>query len=123
MANVQKGRSGEMAAEMYLLNKGMQLIARNVRYPGGEIDLVMLEEDTIVFVEVKMRTGAFDGLAAITPRKQANISKAALRYLYETDKLDAAVRFDALEVLRRENEMEFTHIQAAFDFIPGRFFV
>jgi putative endonuclease len=52
------GRSGERRAEKYLRRQGYRLVARNYRCPIGELDLIFLDGKTVVFVEVKTRTGA-----------------------------------------------------------------
>lgn len=95
----EKGLAGESQAIQYLEKQGLQLVHRRYRAPGGEIDAVMLEGDTLVFVEVKLRyTGASgDGLMAVNTKKQRKIIKAALYYLAQCDH-DGPVRFDIVEV-------------------------
>lgn len=51
----RRGEAGEAAALAFLQAQGLRLLARNVRFKGGELDLVMLEHDTLVFVEVRRR--------------------------------------------------------------------
>ena len=61
----------------------MELLERRFHSPFGEIDLVMLDGETLVFVEVKLRTsgGAEAGQAAVTPQKRRRMVKAARCYL------------------------------------------
>ena len=67
-----KGVLGEAAVCDRLADGGMELLERRFRSPFGEIDLVMLDGDTLVFVEVKLRThgGTEAGQAAVTPQKR-----------------------------------------------------
>lgn len=55
--NYQKGRGGEESAKQYLTDKGLEWLESNFENKIGEIDLVMKDEDTLVFVEVKMKIG------------------------------------------------------------------
>ncbi len=94
-----KGLAGEGQAVQYLENRGMRLVHRRYRVAGGEIDMIMLDGETLVFVEVKLRdTGKKgEGLMAVTAQKQRRIVKTALYYLAEHDH-DGPVRFDVVEV-------------------------
>jgi putative endonuclease len=81
-----RGAQAERLAERFLLKRGLTLLARNFRCRFGEIDLIMREGETLVFVEVRLRRSGqernFGGPAAsITPRKQARIAAAAQQYL------------------------------------------
>ncbi|HPF87835.1 MAG TPA: YraN family protein [Candidatus Limiplasma sp.] len=95
----EKGLAGESQAVQYLQKQGMLLLHKRYRAPGGEIDAMMTDGDTLVFVEVKLRqTGTSgDGLMAVTTKKQRRIVKAALYYLAEHDH-DGPIRFDVVEV-------------------------
>ena len=97
----EKGLAAEARAEAYLQSRGMVPLARRYRSPFGEIDLVMLDGETFVFVEVKARNtgGAGMGLAAVGARKRAKIVKTALYYMTE-HAVECACRFDALEWTR-----------------------
>ncbi len=106
-----KGLAGESQALSYLEKQGMQLVHRRYRAPGGEADLIMLDQDTLVFVEVKLRaTGsAGDGLMAVTKKKQRRIINTALYYLAANDH-EGPVRFDVIE----ETAAGLRHIKDAF---------
>lgn len=106
-----KGLAGESRALSYLQKQGMELVRKRYRASGGEIDLVMREQDTLVFVEVKLRyTGAGgDGLMAVTAGKRRRIVKTALYYLAEHDH-EGPVRFDVVE----ETADGVQHIRDAF---------
>ncbi|MEO8103721.1 MAG: YraN family protein [Betaproteobacteria bacterium] len=96
----QSGDSAERVAERYLGEQGLKLVARNYRCRYGEIDLVMREQDTLVFVEVRMRRTRADrdfggAAASIGPHKQARIIAAAQHYLAGMKQLPPC-RFDAV---------------------------
>jgi len=93
------GRWGEQIAAEYLVKKGFKMLARNVRTPYGEIDLICLRENHIVFVEVKTRTSLAFGYPedSVTPRKQAHMLSAAEHYLQEHE-IDSDWQFDVIAV-------------------------
>lgn len=97
MAGLPKGSEAETIAAVYLQQQGLALVERNYRCRFGEIDLIMTEDDTLVFVEVRMRAGnAFGGAAAsITAAKQAKLLIAARHYLSKLRR-EPACRFDAI---------------------------
>ena len=100
------GRWGEAHAANYLQQQGYTVIARNVRTPYGEIDLIVQQvsegETIAVFVEVKTRTSKTFGYPeeAITPRKQLNLVSAAQHYLQEHPDLDKNWRIDVIAIER-----------------------
>ena len=107
----EKGLAGESQAVQYLQKQGFQLLQKRYRASGGEIDAVMLEQDTLVFVEVKLRnTGSSgDGLIAVTTKKQRRIINTALFFLAEYEH-DGPIRFDIVEVTAEGIQ----HIRDAF---------
>ena len=108
----QKGLSGEDRAIQYLENRGMVLLARRYRSPFGEIDAIMLDGDTLVFVEVKARAtcGEGAGLLAVGLRKQAKLVKTARQYLAQYP-CDRSARFDVIELTKDGVQ----HIANAFE--------
>lgn len=111
----QKGLSGEAQAIEYLENRGMVLLNRRYRSPFGEIDIVMLDGDTLVFVEVKARAtrGEGSGLLAVGQRKQAKLVKTARQYLAQHP-CDRCARFDVIELTKDGVQ----HIVNAFEAPP-----
>ncbi len=109
-----RGDEGEEAALLYLQKKGFVLLKRNYRALRCEIDLIMLDGDTTVFIEVKARTGSEFGTGreAVTLQKQRNIIKAATAYAAENGILEAKLRFDVAEVALPWGSV--THIMNAF---------
>jgi putative endonuclease len=77
------GASGERLAADYLAQRGYEILARNVRTRAGEIDLVALDADTLVFVEVRTRRGEKFGTPeeSITGRKQLKLIALAEEFL------------------------------------------
>ncbi len=108
----ETGFFGEDAAAEYLREKGMILLAHRYRAKPGEIDLIMKDGDTVVFVEVKTRlTGeAGWGLSAVNAAKQRRITRAATVWMMENHCMNALVRFDLVEV----HGSEILHIPNAF---------
>ena len=84
----QTGLAGEQtAAEWLRTQKGMRTLECRYRNKAGEIDLIMLDGETVVFVEVKTRftASAQDGLMAVDRKKQERIARAAVLYLTAKD--------------------------------------
>ena len=83
--NQRIGQWGESIAADYLTQHGHEIIARNVRTPFGEIDIITKQGDVIIFVEVKTRTSNKMGLPeeSITPRKQEHMLACAQHYASE----------------------------------------
>ncbi len=97
----ETGIRGEEEAENYLVNKfGMKCLERRYKTKAGEIDLIMLDHDTVVFAEVKTRTTGErgNGMAAVNIAKQKRILKASVLYLLRMGWTNRLVRFDLIEV-------------------------
>jgi putative endonuclease len=114
-----RGAGGEEAALQHLQRHGLKLLQRNYRVargpgaPGGEIDLVMRERDgTLVFVEVRVRSGASRGGAAasVDAAKRRRLVHAARHYLLRLPVLPPC-RFDVVAIDGERLEW----IRAAFD--------
>ena len=91
------GQAAEAHAEAFLKTQGLTLVARNWRCRFGEIDLVMQDGATLVFVEVRLRSRRdFGGAAAsVTPAKQKKLLAAARQYLAALKTLPPC-RFDVV---------------------------
>jgi putative endonuclease len=92
-----QGAQAEQLAVQYLQQQGLKLIAQNYRSRFGEIDLIMRDGTTVVFVEVRLRRNAgFGGAAAsIDVRKQQRIISTAQHYLAALPRIPAC-RFDVV---------------------------
>lgn len=95
----EQGRLWEQRALTYLRMRGMTLVMLNYSCRGGEIDLIMRDKDTLVFVEVRQRDGTgYGGAAAsISPAKVRRVVRAAQTYLLRYTRLPPC-RFDVLAV-------------------------
>jgi len=91
------GDAAEADALAFLLQQGMVEVERNFRCKGGEIDLIMRERDTLVFVEVRKRSNANYGgaLASVTRTKQKRLIIAAQVFL-QRYRTPPACRFDVI---------------------------
>lgn len=110
-----KGEREETLALRHLQGQRLQLVARNYRCKGGELDLVMRDADTLVVIEVRKRSNANFGSAAesVDARKQAKIVHATRMFLSEHAAFsNCAVRFDVV-ALDAADRIEW--LQAAFD--------
>jgi len=108
------GDNAERLAAEYLQQQGLTLITSNYRCKFGEIDLVMRDAKTLVFVEVRLRTNSkFGGAASsITPAKQRKLAMAAEHYLQKHGQ--ANCRFDAI-LMGTADTGKLEWIRNAFD--------
>lgn len=114
-----RGAREEDLALRYLEKKGLRLLDRNVRAPGGELDLVMRDGATLVVVEVRKRAHAGFGSAAesVDRRKQSRLVQATRGMLARRPELSQLeVRFDVV-ALDAQDRIDW--IQAAFDVADG----
>lgn len=104
MSRARLGSIGEHLAARYLQRSGWRVVARNWRHSRdglrGEIDIVAWDGSTLVFCEVKARRGSGAGgpLAAVTPRKLAQLRRLAGAWLAAERVGADAIRFDVLGV-------------------------
>lgn len=98
VAGKRLGHLQEQQACHYLQRQGLKWVASNIGYPGGEIDLIMLDSACWVFVEVRFRRNlSYGGAAAsVTRAKQHKLLHAATCWLYQRQLsfLTASCRFD-----------------------------
>lgn len=94
----QIGNNGEALALSYLINNNLKLIIQNFHSRFGEIDLIMQDQDTTVFVEVKKRKSTLDdALESISSAKQKKLIKTAEYYLMKNG-YGINCRFDAIAI-------------------------
>ena len=111
------GDKGENYACDLLVEKGFTIVERNYHYGHGEIDIVAMDNDVLVFVEVKTRKNLEfgDPIQGVTKSKQRQVRKIAEGYLMEKNISDIDCRFDAIGVLLQGNEApKINHIENAF---------
>jgi len=113
------GAAGESFAAESLQQLGWQILARSYRHRLGEIDLIARDGETLVFIEVKTRTGIAHGLPvdAVNHDKQRRITRTALAYLKHHGWLDCRCRFDVIAVVwpAPDEAPQLTHYRHAFE--------
>ena len=113
----QRGIWGERHALMFLYDKGFSLVAKNFRSRFGEIDLIVKNNDYIVFVEVKARKNSDFALARefVDFRKQDKIRSTANLWLSSRQN-SLQPRFDVIEVYSqgKDENPQIIHIENAF---------
>jgi putative endonuclease len=113
------GQRGEAAAARYLCRRGYKILARGDRLAPGELDLVALDRDTIVFIEVKTRQSHAAGhpAEAVDDRKQRRLTKLAVTFLKRHGLLERPARFDVMAITwpvgKRRPTIE--HLKNAFE--------
>ena len=113
----ESGAAAEDAALALLLERGLQLLARNVNYPFGEIDLVMREGADLVFVEVRFRSNARFGGAAVSvdAAKRRKLARAAQAWIGSHRQFaQAGCRFDVVAALPSVDGIACEWIRGAF---------
>ncbi len=115
MRKSELGNSAESFACDYLERNGYQIIRRNFRVSGGEIDIIAVKDNFVCFVEIKFRTNGSGLETAIDRKKQRRIVKSAEQFIRKTGcKLQP--RFDAAFVSAYDGEsMSLEYIPNAFD--------
>jgi putative endonuclease len=93
------GRRAETLAALFLQLKGYVILARRFAVPVGEVDLIARRNDLLIFVEVKRRLVADMALAALQPRQQLRIARAASIFLQQRPHLrHLGQRFDVIAI-------------------------
>jgi putative endonuclease len=115
----ETGQRGEGLAEAYLEARGHRVISRNFRCRAGEIDLVVADGDTVVFVEVRTRRGTTCGTPteSVDARKQARVIRVARYFLAARGWGERAVRFDVVGVRLDLDPPAIEHVRSAFDVV------
>lgn len=112
----QLGQAGEDLAVAALKKQGYKILERNYRTPRGEIDLIARQRGVLVFVEVKTRRSAAFGepQEAVSPAKQARLTRLAGYYLNQKGLGQVKARFDVVAITLRENGPQIEIIPGAF---------
>ena len=108
--------SEDIAAE-FLQRQGLELLVTNYRYRTGEIDLIMIDDQTLVFVEVKQRRDSQFGRPEepVDIAKQAKLRRTAASYLQRNDRLQSwTCRFDVVAITGSPHAPVCRWIQNAF---------
>ncbi|MDT8412610.1 MAG: YraN family protein [Vicingaceae bacterium] len=110
------GKQGEEKALIFLLKQGYKIVATNWHEHKFEIDIIALNNNEIVFVEVKTRATDFFGSPeeAVTTAKQQHLINGANYYL-EQNEIDLNARFDVIAIVLNKNKVVINHIKDAFN--------
>lgn len=112
------GNRGERVAARFLRQAGFRIVARQYGNRWGEIDLIALDGETIVFVEVKTRRSDSAGhpAEAVTFKKQQTMTRMALSYLKRRGLLERSARFDVVAITwpLEAGEPKIEHFRNAF---------
>ena len=115
----QRGNAAEALARQHLEQQGLRLLAQNWRCRLGELDLVMLDADTVVFVEVRYRRySAWGGaVESVDARKREKLSRAAQHFLQQESRwAKHPCRFDVIAInADSQAPAQLNWIQNAFD--------
>ncbi len=111
-----RGQQIEKQVCKHLQKQGLQFITRNYQCRGGEIDLIMQDQNTLVFVEVRFRKSARFGsaLESVNKTKQSRIIHTAEHYLQQSHDNYQACRFDVVAVSPAETGFHFNWVKNAF---------
>lgn len=111
------GRYGEELALREIERAGYRRVCSNFRCPLGEIDLIAMDGEVLVFLEIKTRKGGSvsEAKEAVNYRKQRQITKAALAYMKENKCMEEKARFDVVAIGVGEKGPEIEIIKNAFD--------
>ena len=109
------GSNFELVAQEYLKKRGYKIVAANVTYGFGELDIIAKDKETLVFIEVKYRsrTEMCSPFEAVTKAKQKKIIKAAEAYLQKITPIPFC-RFDVISVAGNPEHPEIEHLIDAF---------
>ena len=115
----ETGRRGEDVAAAFVAGLGMRVVVRNFRCRAGEIDVVAMDGDTVVFVEVRTRAGTGFGtpLESVDRRKQAQVGRVARHFLSARGWHERSARFDVVGVRLDADPPVVEHVRGAFDLI------
>jgi putative endonuclease len=110
------GERSEHLAARHLKWRGYKIIARNFRAAGAEIDVIMMDRDTLVFVEVKARMSDALGSPelAVDGRKQYRIRRAAQVFATRSDGNERPIRFDVVAIVGDGRGRKLEHRKDAF---------
>ena len=112
------GKHAEEIAKQYLQKQHLTLIEQNYHCRRGEIDLIMQDQQTLVFIEVRYRKNARFGsaLESVDHRKQAKIITTAEHYLLQDQQHYVDYRFDVIAIMPDplQQKPEITWLKNAF---------
>lgn len=116
---IKLGARGERAAERHLLRQGWYIVERGFEGSRGEIDLIAIDDQTVVFVEVKTRSSDRKGhpAEAVDEAKQHHLTQTANQYIKRHQLFDCSVRFDVIAIIWPDIQRSpsIQHFENAFE--------
>jgi putative endonuclease len=115
-AHFELGRRGEARAAWFYRFRGFRVVARNLRAPGGEIDLVVRRGRLVAFVEVKTRgpSAVGEGFEAVDRGKRERMIAMADRWIASQGERDFMIRYDIVSLQWDGGRFVLTHFPDAF---------
>lgn len=109
------GQLGEDIATEYLKKQNYRIVERNFECKQGEIDIIAIDKNEVVFIEVKTRSNEQYGkpVDAVTEYKKKHLVKAIKYYIYKNQIENAFIRIDVIEVYIRNSKHYINHIKQA----------
>ncbi|MGD8587993.1 MAG: YraN family protein [Chromatiales bacterium] len=113
--HLESGKQAEEQAKQYLEQRGLRLLERNYRCKQGEIDLIMQQAETLVFIEVRYRKSSTFGsaLESVTAQKRNRLLAAARHYL-QANRASSPCRFDVVGITGQATGAHLEWITDAF---------
>lgn len=111
----QLGEKGEQMAVLYIQNLGYRIVETNWKQKKFEIDIIAIDQEELVFIEVKTRSTSVFGNPeeAVTIKKQEHLIEGAEYYIQENE-IDLESRFDVVSIIYNTKKEEINHIKNAF---------
>lgn len=110
------GKYGESVAADFLKRQGYEIVERNWHCRAGEIDLIVRDKDSWVFVEVKTRSSAtaLSGLEAVDELKLQKLRKAVSQWCVARQVITTKLRLDVISVFVHAGTVKFEHLKQVF---------
>lgn len=112
------GQKGEKAAQMFLVERGYEILETNWKCSYGEVDIIARDGDVLVFCEVKTRRTTTAGIPeeAVTRQKRARYIKMARLYVNRNNVSHKSIRFDVIGIYAlNETQALLRYARNAFD--------
>lgn len=114
-SHIKVGRIGEELACEEIKKRGYRILERNYRSKLGEIDLIAMDNDVLVFIEIKTRTSSIDyAKEAVNKRKMQRLSRLALSYMKKKRYDNVRARFDVVAICMQDGRPQIDLIRDAF---------
>jgi len=115
-SSLTTGKQAELLACQFLQQHKLKLITKNYHCRRGEIDLIMQDKSTLVFIEVRYRKNDHFGsaLESVNHKKQAKIIITAEHYLLQNSRSFSGYRFDVIAISPSQQSHEIIWVKDAF---------